>query len=104
MSTYLLTKPSSLSALAAVLAFACAARASYTLQTLPDVEVSARPVREELQPRSLANPYRTEKSAEAGTETFSREDIQALEPKDVFDLLDKAVGLNVTYQGRKSPF
>jgi iron complex outermembrane receptor protein len=104
MSTYLLTKPSSLSALAAVLASACAATASDTLQTLPDVEVSARPAREELQPRSLANPYRTEKSAEAGTETFNREDIQALEPKDVFDLLDKAVGLNVTYQGRKSPF
>ncbi|MDD5051343.1 MAG: TonB-dependent receptor plug domain-containing protein [Sulfuricurvum sp.] len=57
-----------------------------------------------LDPKSPTNPYRVETTAEAGTEIFTEKDIQNLAPKDVFDLLDKAVGLDITYQGRKSPF
>ena len=77
---------------------------------LPVVEVTGAtvsrkvPVRKELQAQSLENPYRVEASAEPGVETMTREDIAALAPKDVIDLLDKASGLNVTYQGRRSPF
>jgi len=60
--------------------------------------------REDLKPESITNPYRVESTARFGTEVFTQKDIQAYAPKDIFDLLSKATGLNLTYQGRKSPF
>ncbi|MDR3370321.1 TonB-dependent receptor domain-containing protein [Rhodoferax sp.] len=72
--------------------------------TLPTVEVTDQATRAELVPDSIKNPYRIEKSAHFGTEVMTRDDIEALNPKDVLDLLDKAVGMNMTYQGRRSPF
>ncbi len=72
--------------------------------TLPTVEVSADAEREELELQSIKNPYRVESTARAGTEVMTREEIDALNPKDVIDLLDKAVGMNMTYQGRRSPY
>lgn len=93
-----------LSALALMFAatFACTAGAAET--TLSTVEVSANATRPELEPDSTRNPYRVEQSGRFGTEIMTREDIEALAPKDVIDLLDKAVGMNVTYQGRRSPY
>ena len=73
-------------------------------QSLPSVDVTAEAVREDLKPDSFANPYRVPVSNRAGTETFTAEDIKKMQPKDVFDLLDKATGITVTYQGRKNPF
>ena len=61
-------------------------------------------LRQDLKPGSLTNIYRLETSAEFGTETFKREDIQDLQPKDIYDLIDRAAGMEVTYQGRKSPY
>lgn len=60
--------------------------------------------REDLDPKSIINPYRVESSALFGTEVFTRKDIETYAPKDIFDLLNKAVGLNMTWQGRRSPF
>ena len=60
--------------------------------------------REELNIDSTSNPYRVEASAQFGTEVFTEKDIQNLQPQDVNDLIDKAVGISLTYQGRKSPF
>jgi iron complex outermembrane recepter protein len=93
-----------LTALALMLsaAFAGAAQAAET--TLPTVDVSANATRSELEPDSLKNPYRIESTGRFGTEIMTREDIEALAPKDVIDLLDKAVGMNLTYQGRRSPY
>lgn len=71
---------------------------------LAPVEVAASVSRSELEADSIKNPYRVESTARFGTEVMSREDIEALNPKDVLDLLDKAVGMNMTYQGRRSPF
>jgi iron complex outermembrane recepter protein len=71
---------------------------------LPTVEVSASGTRSDLEENSLKNPYRVESTARFGTEVMTREDIEAIAPKDVLDLLDKAVGMNLTYQGRKSPY
>ncbi len=68
------------------------------------VVISAPPVRADLDPNSLVNPYRVESSGRFGTELMTREDIEALAPKDVIDLLDKAVGMNLGYQGRRSPY
>ena len=73
-------------------------------QSLPAVDVTAETVREDLKPDSFSNPYRVPVSNRAGTETFTAEDIKKMQPKDVFDLLDKATGISVTYQGRKNPF
>lgn len=72
--------------------------------TLPTVEVAGNATRPELAPDSIRNPYRVESSGRVGTEVMTRDDIQALAPKDLPDLLDKAVGMNMTYQGRRSPF
>lgn len=61
-------------------------------------------VRPDLDPDSITNLYRVEKTARFGTEVFTEEDIEELKPSDVYDLLDKAVGMDLTYQGRRSPF
>lgn len=73
-------------------------------QALPAVEVSSSTIRPDLEPDSPSNPYRLPTSNRAGVETFTAEDIKRLQPKDVYDLLDKATGITVTYQGRKNPF
>lgn len=73
-------------------------------ETLLTVEVTADVTRVDLDPDGAKNPYRVEKSARFGTEVMTRDDIEAINPKDVLDLLDKAVGMNMTYQGRRSPF
>jgi iron complex outermembrane recepter protein len=67
--------------------------------TSPSVEK-----RDDLDPKSITNPYRVESSASFGTEVFTQKEIKAYAPKDLFDLLNKASGLNLTYQGRRSPF
>lgn len=71
---------------------------------LESIKVTDAHPREDLMPDSPTNPYRVESSARFGTEVFTQEDIQNLKPGDVNDLLDKATGMNVTYQGRRSPF
>jgi iron complex outermembrane recepter protein len=71
---------------------------------LPTVNVQADSPYPDLDPASLQNPYKVESSARVGTQIFNREDIEALAPRDVIDLLDRATGMNVTYQGRKSPY
>ncbi len=60
--------------------------------------------RQDLAPDSITNLYRVEKTARCGTEVFTEEDIANLKPNDVYDLLDKAIGISLTYQGRRSPF
>lgn len=65
---------------------------------------SKRSTRSDLQPDSLTNPYRTEAGTEFATEVFTREDIKNFKPKDLNDLIDKVAGIDITYQGRKSPY
>ncbi|MDR2033245.1 MAG: TonB-dependent receptor plug domain-containing protein [Helicobacteraceae bacterium] len=60
--------------------------------------------REDLRLESLSNPYKLNPSQIAGAEIFTAEDIKNLAPKDLFDLLEKAAGVDVTYQGRRNPF
>ena len=68
------------------------------------VTASEIPARDDIKLDSVTNLYRVEKTAEAGTQVFTKKDIEAYAPKDFFDLMDKAVGLDLTYQGRKSPY
>lgn len=67
-------------------------------------EGTSRSFREDLNPQSIVNPHKVESSAQAGVEIFTQEDIKDLAPKDMFDLLSHATGVDVTYQGRKSPY
>lgn len=60
--------------------------------------------REDLKLSSTKNLYRVEKTAQFGTEVITQEEIKAQNPKDIFDLLNKTAGLDVTYQGRKHPY
>lgn len=70
---------------------------------ISDIDISETN-REDLDVNSTTNLYRIEKTAQFGTEVITKEDIAAQNPKDFFDLLNKAVGLDVTYQGRKHPY
>lgn len=96
--------PRCLTQSALMIAVAFSGSAAFAETELSTVEVSANAVRPELESGSIKNPHRVETTARVGTEVMTREDIEALNPKDVLDLLDKAVGMNMTYQGRRSPF
>jgi len=65
---------------------------------------SGRVIREDLKPQSIVNPNKVESSSQAGVEIFTQKDIKDIAPKNIFDLLSKATGVDVTYQGRKSPY
>lgn len=75
-----------------------------TDKTLGEITVTEQSSRPDLAPDSPTNPYRVPVSNRAGIQTFSAEDIRNLRPRDIFDLLDKATGITVTYQGRKNPY
>jgi iron complex outermembrane recepter protein len=60
--------------------------------------------RDDLELSSATNLYQIEKSAQLGVEVLGEKEIQAYQPKDFFDLINKAVGMDVTYQGRKHPY
>ena len=48
------------------------------------------------------SPYHLPESTKAATWSLDREQIQALEPRDVFDVLSYAPGVQVSFQGRKA--
>jgi iron complex outermembrane receptor protein len=60
--------------------------------------------RDDLRPESLNNPFRLNASQISGAEVFTAEDIKNLQPKDLWDLLDKATGIDVSSWGRRHPF
>jgi len=99
-----LAKNYSVKRLASLIAVLVSGLAHGQQNTLPTVEVSATRQQSDLDPDGFRNPFRLPTSNRAGTETFSAEDIKNLQPKDLFDLLDKATGMTITYQGRKNPF
>ena len=74
--------------------------------SLDEINVSDKGVyeRDDIALDSPTNIYKIEKSAQANTEIISKEEIEAQKPKDIFDLLNKVTGLDLTYHGRRSPF
>lgn len=66
--------------------------------------VQVRAHREDLEPDNPHNPYRVAPSSRPATQTFDADDIAALKPRDVYDLLGQAVGTLPMYQGRKVPW
>jgi len=74
--------------------------------SLDEVSVSESGVyqRDDIALQSPTNMYKIEKSAKFATEVITQEEIKAQQPKDIFDLLNKATGMDLTYHGRRSPF
>ncbi|MEW6467069.1 MAG: TonB-dependent receptor plug domain-containing protein [Pseudomonadota bacterium] len=68
---------------------------------LPPVSVSAERVRAELDPDSATNPFRLAASSGGHSLTITRSEIEALRPRDVFDLLNLATGAISTQGSRK---
>ncbi|MGC9350509.1 MAG: TonB-dependent receptor plug domain-containing protein, partial [Sulfurovum sp.] len=60
--------------------------------------------RDDLKLESSTNLYKIQKSTKAGTEVLTQKEIEAYNPKDVIDLLNKATGMDLSYHGRRSPF
>ena len=60
--------------------------------------------RDDLVIDSPTNLYKVEASTVFGTEIIDKKQIEEYRAKDVFDLLNQATGLDLTYQGRKSPY
>lgn len=73
-------------------------------KTLDTVNVTASAERDDLDLNSTSNLYRIETSGRVGTQVITQREIKAYEPKDFFDLLDKAIGVDMTYHGRKHPY
>jgi iron complex outermembrane recepter protein len=75
-------------------------------KSLDPVIVSASEIveRDDIKLSSTTNLYRIEETAQFGTQVLTQKEIDAYAPKDVFDLLGKATGVELTYQGRRSPF
>lgn len=55
----------------------------------------------ELAPYSARNPFRTPQSSSNHTQTITREEIELLRPRDLFDLLNTATGVLATQGSRK---
>ncbi|MBN2721581.1 MAG: TonB-dependent receptor plug domain-containing protein [Campylobacterales bacterium] len=75
-------------------------------KNLDPINVTASEIaeRDDLKTDSVTNLYRVESTAQFGTQVFTQKEIEAYAPKNLFDLLGKANGLELTYQGRRSPY
>ena len=77
---------------------------------LPEVQVSGDRLQKleekypDIQADHVLNPYRVAPSSRLSVQTFTAEDIEAIRPLDIFDLLNHAVGVLTLYQGRKVPY
>ncbi|ACB95694.1 TonB-dependent receptor plug domain-containing protein [Beijerinckia indica] len=72
--------------------------APITIEASPDNSPFGRA---DLKPDNTGNLARVAASSRPHTETFTRADIDALKPVDVYDLLSHATGVMPTFQGRK---
>lgn len=69
---------------------------------LPPIHVHASALGD-LDADSTANPYRVSPSSRSSVQVLTAKDIEALNPRDIFDLLSHAEGVFPMYQGRKVP-
>lgn len=67
---------------------------------LPTLSVTGA-ARTELAPESPRNAFRTPSSSSGHAQVITREEIEQLRPRDVFDLLNNATGVIATQSGRK---
>lgn len=70
-------------------------------QAMPAINVTERAPRPELLPGNARNPFRVTSSSRNHVQVITREMIEELRPRDVFDLLDNAIGVQATQGSRK---
>lgn len=78
-----------------------AAQTAGTTVTLPTVPVTAEKMRADMAPQDARNAFRTPESSNNHTQTISRDEIEQLRPRDVFELLNSASGVISTQGSRK---
>ena len=93
-------KPVSALVLIAFPLLASAQIASPTV-TLPTVPVTAERMRVDTAPQDVHNAFRTPESSTNHTQTITRDEIEQLRPRDVFELLNSASGVISTQGSRK---
>ena len=91
---------SSLAVLGLVLA-PCINIPAIAAEALSPITVSGAVVRPDLAPQSSQNPFRITESSSSHTQTITREEIEDLRPRDVFELLNNATGVIATQGSRK---
>ncbi|MBK9020114.1 MAG: TonB-dependent receptor plug domain-containing protein [Sulfuritalea sp.] len=91
---------SSLAVLGLVLA-PCINIPAIAAEALSPITVSGAVVRPDLAPQSSQNPFRIAESSSSHTQTITREEIEDLRPRDVFELLNNATGVIATQGSRK---
>ena len=91
---------SSLAVLGLVLA-PCINIPAIAAEALSPITVSGSVVRPDLAPQSSQNPFRITESSSSHTQTITREEIEDLRPRDVFELLNNATGVIATQGSRK---
>lgn len=79
----------------------CAAFAADDPVNLPTLTVGAAAARPELAPESPRNAFRTPPSSSSHSQTITRDEIEQMRPRDVFDLLNNAAGVIATQSSRK---
>ncbi len=70
-------------------------------RTLSTVSVTEAKPRADLLTNSAKNPFRTPESSSNHTQTITREEIEQLRPRDVFELLNFSTGVIATQGSRK---
>lgn len=71
---------------------------------LEPVTVSAKKLRSRFQGEAnepVYSQYAVPESAKVSTEVINRQEIEAINPKDFYDLISRAAGVESTFQGRK---
>jgi iron complex outermembrane receptor protein len=64
--------------------------------SLDEITVSGKGVKE-----PVTSPYAVTESSRLQTEVFTREEIEALHPESVWDIIEQVPGMEVTFQGRQ---
>ena len=77
------------------------AQEAATTAVLPSMPVLAERVRPDLAAQDARNAFRTPESSSDHTQTITREEIEQLRPRDVFELLNSATGVISTQGSRK---
>ena len=71
------------------------------IKTLKTIDVSGQSVAPEYMPESPRNPLRLPTSSTSHTQLITREEIEELRPRDVFELLNSGTGVIATQGSRK---
>lgn len=80
------------------------AKEDYALNEINIVDNADSKTMEEISYEQMNNPYVPTASSTLSTQTFTKKDIEEIKPTTVYDILNKAQSVNISFMGRKHPF